>query len=56
MATLTRRQKFPFPDMPDWFETIPSNFTMPAVRIEDYTESGRYVMRAESTSSSAKAS
>ncbi|MEW2304178.1 Hsp20/alpha crystallin family protein [Streptomyces sp. NPDC006655] len=47
MATLTRRQRFPFPDMPDWFETLPSRLTMPAVRIEDYTESGRYVMRAE---------
>ncbi|MFJ9734754.1 Hsp20/alpha crystallin family protein [Streptomyces sp. NPDC101169] len=47
MATLTRRQKFPFPDMPDWFETLPGKFSVPAVRIEDYTESGRYVMRAE---------
>ncbi|MEU2772281.1 Hsp20/alpha crystallin family protein [Streptomyces sp. NPDC007162] len=47
MATLTRRQRFPFPDMPDWFETFPSRLTMPAVRIEDYTEGGRYVMRAE---------
>ncbi|MEU5313555.1 Hsp20/alpha crystallin family protein [Streptomyces sp. NPDC021562] len=47
MATLTRRQRFPFPDMPDWLETFPSRLTMPAVRIEDYTESGRYVMRAE---------
>ncbi|MFE3169134.1 Hsp20/alpha crystallin family protein [Streptomyces sp. NPDC059224] len=47
MATLTRRQKFPFPEIPDWFETFPSKLTVPAVRIEDYTEDGRYVMRAE---------
>ncbi|MFD8723000.1 Hsp20/alpha crystallin family protein [Streptomyces sp. NPDC059629] len=47
MATLTHRQRFPFPDMPEWFETFPSRLTMPAVRIEDYTEGGRYVMRAE---------
>ncbi|MFJ9867549.1 Hsp20/alpha crystallin family protein [Streptomyces sp. NPDC101165] len=47
MATLTRRQKFPFPEMPDWFETIPSKWTMPTLRIEDYTEDDRYVMRAE---------
>ncbi|MEU9480546.1 Hsp20/alpha crystallin family protein [Streptomyces sp. NPDC048191] len=47
MATLARRQRFSFPDMPDWFETIPSKFSMPALRIEDYTEDDRYVMRAE---------
>ncbi|MFF7125609.1 Hsp20/alpha crystallin family protein [Streptomyces sp. NPDC016566] len=47
MATLTRRQRFPFPEIPDWFETIPSRFTMPALRIEDYMEEDRYVMRAE---------
>ncbi|WBO68621.1 MULTISPECIES: Hsp20/alpha crystallin family protein [Streptomyces] len=47
MATLTRRQRFPFPEIPDWFETIPSRLTMPAVRIEDYLEEGRYVLRAE---------
>ncbi|MEV6113127.1 Hsp20/alpha crystallin family protein [Streptomyces sp. NPDC052109] len=47
MATLTRRQKIPFPDIPDWFETIPSKFSMPSVRIEDYTEDDRYVVRAE---------
>ncbi|ARP68630.1 heat-shock protein Hsp20 [Streptomyces pluripotens] len=47
MATLTRRQRIPFPEMPDWFETIPAKFAMPVVRIEDYTEEGRYVMRAE---------
>ncbi|MEV7391865.1 MULTISPECIES: Hsp20/alpha crystallin family protein [unclassified Streptomyces] len=49
MGTLTHRQRFPFPDMPEWFETFPSRLTMtmPAVRIEDYTEGGRYVMRAE---------
>ncbi|MFI2205605.1 Hsp20/alpha crystallin family protein [Streptomyces sp. NPDC020192] len=47
MVTLTRRQRFPFPDIPDWFETFPSRLTMPAVRIEDYMENDRYVMRAE---------
>ncbi|WP_316770635.1 Hsp20/alpha crystallin family protein [Streptomyces sasae] len=47
MATLIHRQRFPFPDVPEWFETFPSRLTMPAVRIEDYTEGGRYVMRAE---------
>ncbi|MFE1754214.1 Hsp20/alpha crystallin family protein [Streptomyces anandii] len=47
MATLARRQKFPFPEMTDWFETIPGRFSAPAVRIEDYLEDDRYVMRAE---------
>ncbi|MFF7144080.1 MULTISPECIES: Hsp20/alpha crystallin family protein [Streptomyces] len=53
MATLTRRQRFPFPEIPEWFESFPARFTMPtmgdlsAVRIEDYTEGDRYVMRAE---------
>ncbi|AOR29953.1 heat-shock protein Hsp20 [Streptomyces fodineus] len=47
MATLARKQRFPFPDMQDWFEAIPSKFSMPALRIEDYTEGDRYVMRAE---------
>lgn len=47
MATLTRRQRFPFPEMPDWFETIPGKWTMPTLRIEDFTEDDRYVMRAE---------
>ncbi|MER6126410.1 Hsp20/alpha crystallin family protein [Streptomyces sp. NPDC001795] len=53
MATLTRRQRFPFPDVPEWFESFPARFAMPtmadlyAVRIEDYTEGDRYVMRAE---------
>ncbi|MET8946882.1 Hsp20/alpha crystallin family protein [Streptomyces sp. NPDC004542] len=53
MATLTRRQRFPFPEVPDWFENLPARFGMPAmselytVRIEDYTEGGRYVVRAE---------
>ncbi|MER6073383.1 Hsp20/alpha crystallin family protein [Streptomyces sp. NPDC001852] len=47
MGTLTRRQRIPFLDMPDWFETIPSKFAMPSVRIEDYTENDRYVVRAE---------
>ncbi|MEU6370460.1 Hsp20/alpha crystallin family protein [Streptomyces sp. NPDC046931] len=53
MATLTRRQRFPFPEMPEWFESFPARFAMPtmgdpyAVRIEDYTEGDRYVVRAE---------
>jgi HSP20 family molecular chaperone IbpA len=53
MATLARRQKFPFPEIPEWFETFPARFAMPtmgdlyAVRIEDYMEGDRYVMRAE---------
>ncbi|OLZ59187.1 heat-shock protein Hsp20 [Streptomyces sp. IMTB 2501] len=47
MATLIRRQRFPFPEIPDWFETIPSRLTMPMVRIEDYMEDDRYVVRAE---------
>ncbi|MGN5382250.1 heat-shock protein Hsp20 [Streptomyces sp. MUSC 14] len=47
MATLIRRQRFPFPEIPDWFETFPSRLTVPAVRIEDYMQDDRYVMRAE---------
>ena len=46
MTTLTRRQRFQFPEMPDWFETIPGKFTMPGIRIEDYMEDDCYVMRA----------
>ncbi|MGI5133259.1 MULTISPECIES: Hsp20/alpha crystallin family protein [unclassified Streptomyces] len=53
MATLSRRQRFPFPEIPDWFEDFPARFAMPtmadlyAVRIEDYTEGDHYVVRAE---------
>ncbi|MGW5666152.1 Hsp20/alpha crystallin family protein [Streptomyces sp. NPDC003758] len=53
MATLSRRQRFPFPEIPEWFESFPTRFGMPtmgdlsAMRIEDYTEGDRYVMRAE---------
>ncbi|UUN25609.1 Hsp20/alpha crystallin family protein [Streptomyces sp. FIT100] len=53
MAVLARKQKFPFPDLPDWFEAFPTRFTMPAMadlytmRIEEYTEEGRYLVRAE---------
>ncbi|WP_405876886.1 Hsp20/alpha crystallin family protein [Streptomyces sp. NBC_01136] len=53
MTTLTRRQKFPFPELPEWFETFPARFAMPTmgdlytIRIEDYMEDDRYVMRAE---------
>ncbi|CAL2057038.1 MULTISPECIES: Hsp20/alpha crystallin family protein [Streptomyces] len=53
MTTLARKQRFAFPEMPDWFENLPARFAMPTmgdlytVRIEDYTQDGRYVMRAE---------
>ncbi|MCX4391587.1 Hsp20/alpha crystallin family protein [Streptomyces sp. NBC_00257] len=53
MTTLKRGQRFPFPEVPDWFENLPARFAMPTmgelytVRIEDYTENGRYVVRAE---------
>jgi HSP20 family protein len=53
MATLSRRQRFPFPEIPEWFESFPTRFGMPtmgdvsAMRIEDYMEGDRYVMRAE---------
>jgi HSP20 family molecular chaperone IbpA len=53
MATLARRQKFPFPEIPEWFETFPARLGMPSmadlysVRIEEFMEEGRYVMRAE---------
>ncbi|MGW1809740.1 Hsp20/alpha crystallin family protein [Streptomyces sp. NPDC002078] len=47
MGALTRRQRIPFPDMPEWIETIPSKFAMSPIRIEDYTENDRYVVRAE---------
>ncbi|GLX49352.1 hypothetical protein Shyhy01_23020 [Streptomyces hygroscopicus subsp. hygroscopicus] len=53
MATLTRRQRFAFPEIPDWFENLPARFAMPTmgdlytVRIEDYREDDRYVVRAE---------
>ncbi|MDR3082017.1 MAG: Hsp20/alpha crystallin family protein, partial [Streptomyces sp.] len=53
MATLARRPLFPIPELPEWLESLPAQFAMPTmgdlytVRIEDYTENGRYVMRAE---------
>ncbi|MGW2089166.1 Hsp20/alpha crystallin family protein [Streptomyces sp. NPDC001880] len=53
MTTLKRGQRFSLPEVPDWFENLPARFAMPTmgelytVRIEDYTESGRYVVRAE---------
>ncbi|WP_028803818.1 Hsp20/alpha crystallin family protein [Streptomyces sp. 142MFCol3.1] len=53
MVTPTRRQRFPFPDIPDWFETLPARFAMPTmgdlytVRIEAYMEDERYIVRAE---------
>lgn len=51
--TLARKQRFAFPEMSEWFETLPARFAMPmmselyTVRIEDYTEDDRYVVRAE---------
>lgn len=53
MGTLARRQRFSFPEIPEWFEAFPARFGMPslgdlyAVRIEEYVEDGRYVVRAE---------
>ncbi|MER7814710.1 Hsp20/alpha crystallin family protein [Streptomyces sp. NPDC096153] len=53
MAVLARKQRFPFPDLPDWFEDFPARFSMPAMadlhsmRVEEYTEDGRHVIRAE---------
>ncbi|AWI27458.1 MULTISPECIES: Hsp20/alpha crystallin family protein [Streptomyces] len=53
MAVLARRQRFPFSDLPDWFEDFPARFSMPgmadlhSMRIEEYTDGGRYVVRAE---------
>ena len=49
MTTPARRQRFAFPEMPDWFENLPARFAgdLYTVRIEDYTENDRYVMRAE---------
>ncbi|MFE3327033.1 Hsp20/alpha crystallin family protein [Streptomyces sp. NPDC059176] len=53
MAVLAHKQRFPFPDLPDWFEALPSRFSMPAMaelypmRVEEYTEDDRYVVRAE---------
>ncbi|MCZ7417737.1 MULTISPECIES: Hsp20/alpha crystallin family protein [unclassified Streptomyces] len=53
MATLARRQRFPFAELPDWFEDFPTRFAMPGMadlytmRVEEYTEEGRYVIRAE---------
>ncbi|MFS4092978.1 Hsp20/alpha crystallin family protein [Streptomyces sp. AF1A] len=53
MTMLPRKQRFAFPEVSDWFENLPAHFAMPmmgeryAIRVEDYTEDGRYVMRAE---------
>ncbi|MFC5801697.1 Hsp20/alpha crystallin family protein [Streptomyces formicae] len=53
MVVLARKQKFPFPDLPDWFEAFPTRFTMPAMadlytmRIEEYADGGRYTVRSE---------
>lgn len=53
MATLARKQRFAFTELPDWFENLPARFAMPTmgdlytIRIEDFMEGERYVMRAE---------
>ncbi|MCD0484512.1 Hsp20/alpha crystallin family protein [Streptacidiphilus sp. ASG 303] len=54
MAIPARRQaRSRFPDLPEWFESFPSRMAWPAmadlhtVRIEEYTEEGRYVCKAE---------
>ncbi|GHJ39276.1 Hsp20/alpha crystallin family protein [Streptomyces sp. TS71-3] len=53
MNALARKQRFSFPDLPEWFEGFPSRLALPgmsdlyAVRIETYTEGDRYIMRAE---------
>ncbi|WP_329319086.1 MULTISPECIES: Hsp20/alpha crystallin family protein [unclassified Streptomyces] len=53
MTTVARKQRFAFPEMSDCCENLPARFAMPlmgdlyTVRIEDDTEDGRYVMRAE---------
>lgn len=54
MTMLARRQRSAFADLIDWFES--ESPTMPAfrhiggthvIRVEDYTEKGQYVLRAE---------
>jgi HSP20 family protein len=53
MSTLQRRDpRRPLNDLFDWAENLPSLFTWPpapmrAVRIEEFSEEGRYVVRAE---------
>ncbi|AXI76556.1 Hsp20/alpha crystallin family protein [Peterkaempfera bronchialis] len=54
MAIPARRQgRSLFPDLPEWFESFPSRLAWPAmadlytVRIEEYPEGDRYLVRAE---------
>ncbi|GHH83420.1 14 kDa antigen [Streptomyces sulfonofaciens] len=53
MNALARKQRFSFPDLPEWFEGFPSRLALPgmsdlyAMRMETYAEGGRYVLRAE---------
>ncbi|HET6740244.1 MAG TPA: Hsp20/alpha crystallin family protein [Kribbella sp.] len=52
MATLQRRNdRHQFADLFDWAEGLPSLFTVPAtmrgVRIEEFTDDSKYVVRAE---------
>jgi HSP20 family molecular chaperone IbpA len=52
MATLQRRNdRHQFADLFDWAEGLPSLFTVPAtmrgVRIEEFTDEDKYVVRAE---------
>jgi HSP20 family protein len=53
MATRAGRQRFPFPEIPEWFEDFPARCAMPmtadlcAVRIEGFTEGDQRVVRAE---------
>jgi HSP20 family molecular chaperone IbpA len=54
MPALARRQhRIAFPDLPEWFETLPPHFAWPQLaglydmKIEEYTKDDRYVIRAE---------
>ncbi len=53
MSTPARRQPTLVPDLSEWFESFPSLFSwrgmpeMHAMRLEDYIEDGKYLVRAE---------
>jgi HSP20 family molecular chaperone IbpA len=52
MAEVEKRGRTMFPDLFDWLEDFPRPTFRPfseiqPIRVEDYEESGRYVMRAE---------
>jgi HSP20 family molecular chaperone IbpA len=54
MPALAHRQhRITFPDLPEWFETLPPHFAWPQLaalydmKIEEYTKDDRYVIRAE---------